>query len=54
MKFMGLPSPRVGQPLSPQHLTHLRWVAATTGLDMNELRRTVENLMDIAYSDWAP
>jgi hypothetical protein len=48
LKLCGLPSPRTGQPLTPEMLAHIQAIAPLYGMEPGEIQASIQDLIDVA------
>lgn len=48
LKLCGLPSPRTGQPLTPEMVAHIHAIALLYGMNAEEIQASIQSLIDVA------
>lgn len=48
LKLCGLPSPRTGQPLTPEMMAHIQAIARLSGMKADEILGSIQDLIEVA------
>lgn len=48
LKLCGLPSPRAGQPLTPEMMAHIQAIARLSGMKADEILGNIQDLIEVA------